>query len=105
MIRLILLLLICSLMVMCSCSKEKWEEKPTCQRVYSWVDFYNSDTIYYKSVEVFSFLPYQNYLCGDSLINQWRNTKVFLQGCERDGYEQFRYSVGNEISKPVIYKK
>ena len=69
-----------------------------------YVDKYNSDTIYLRTDTLHPFRQYENYLCGDSLINQWRNTKVFLQGCERDGFEMFRYRVANEISKPVIFK-
>jgi len=98
----LLMLLMCWLMVMCSCSKD-YVEKPTCQRVFMYVDKYDSDTIYLRTDTLHPFKEYENYLCDDELM-KWRNHKPTLQGCERDGFEMFRYQVGNEISKPIIYK-
>lgn len=104
MIRLTILILICWLMTMCSCSKYEWVESTKCNWVYLYSDKYTSDTIYLRTDTLHPFKQYENYLCDSSLTN-WRNHKTFLKGCERDGYEQFRYSIGTEISKPVIYKK
>ena len=101
---LLFLWLLCWLMVMCSCSKTQWEEKPTCQRVFMYSDKYNSDTIYLRTDTLHPFKEYENYLCDLELL-KWRNQKPVLQGCERDGFEMYRYRVGNELSKPIFFNQ
>jgi len=87
-----------------SCSKGNYEQNPTCQRVFMFADFYNSDTIYTHTIEMHPFKPYENYLCNDELV-QWRNQPTPLSGCPADGFSKYRYSVGNEITKPIIFKQ
>ncbi len=96
-------LLIFLSIVLASCSKGNYEQHPPCQRVFMFADFYNRDTIYTHTIEMHPFKPFENYLCNDELI-QWRLNSTTLSGCPADGFRMYRYSVGNEITKPKIFK-
>lgn len=86
--------------LMLSCSKERIQ--PNCERVYQYTDQYSWPDSIYRHTDVWS-----DVLCGKRL-DSFRTVKDFwtARSCDTPFvFEHYRYSIGDSVTYPVIFKK
>ena len=100
-IRLIILLYVCCAALL-SCKKyEVIEER---SQVHMMTDFYDSDTVLIDTREHFyTGVKDSVYWFSGKELQDFKNYKPILEGCERDGFQRMRYEF-NTTGKPFIYK-
>lgn len=102
----LLTILLSAILFFTSCSKnEIITENAPCRKVMEFSDKYSGDSTFLKRDTIMIGGDNINFIvvCYEKL-DELRKVVPVLTGCPSDGYQIFRYKIGNENCKPIIFK-